>query len=148
VTRNPDYAVDGADESDNYNVDVVTVNDQYKALVAGLRLAAASSSQQLAALPEYVCVTDEVASTFGDAFMLVPQLVRAGLVCEDAARALETLDRFFENAPDDSNVVPSDILKHDPFWAEARRLAAVALDALGEPPQPLELCGIAWIKGS
>jgi hypothetical protein len=45
----------------------MTPEDQYRLLVDALRLVAASADEQVYSLRDFVCVTDEVATTFGDA---------------------------------------------------------------------------------
>lgn len=125
----------------------MTPKDQYDLLVDSLLLVAASADEQVSALPDFVCVTDEVATTFGDAFLLVPQLERAGLVSPDAGSALRVLDEFFERMPDDGSLADAESLKAHPFWAEARRLAEEALRKLGEEKRPPRLSGIQWERG-
>jgi hypothetical protein len=72
-----------------------------ESLVDSLRLAAAAPEQQISALPDFVSVTDEVGTTFGSAYLLVPQLEEFGRISADAAIALKRLDDFFEAMPKD-----------------------------------------------
>jgi len=120
---------------------------QYEMLVDSLRLAAASAKEQVEALPEFVSVTDEVGTTFGNAYLFVPQLVEVGRVSTRAAIALKRLDDFFEAMPKDGSIAPDETLRNHPFWAEARRLAAEALEALGEEKRPPNLEGVAYVPG-
>lgn len=124
----------------------MTPKDQYSLLLDSVLLVAASADDQVSALPDFVCVTDEVASTFGDAFLLVPQLERAGLVAAEAAHALRALDEFFERMPDDRPLAEPESLKDHPFWTEARRLAGIALNKLGEERRPPQLSGTEWVR--
>ncbi len=125
----------------------MTPKDQYTLLVDSVLLVAASAEEQVSALPDFVCVTDEVATTFGDAFLLVPQLEGAGLVGINAAHAPMTLDEFFEQMPDDPDLAEPESLQNHAFWAEARRLAGLALNELGEKKRPPELSGTEWVIG-
>jgi hypothetical protein len=43
-------------------------------------MVAASAEEHVSSLPNFVCLTDDVATMFGDAYLLVPQLQRAGRV--------------------------------------------------------------------
>jgi len=125
----------------------VTPNDQYILLLDSVLLVAAPADDQVSALPDFVCITDEVSTTFGDAFLLVPQLERAGLIATEAAHALKALDEFFERMPDDPALAEPESLKDHPFWAEARRLAGAALDKLGEEKRPPRMSGTEWVRG-
>ena len=125
----------------------MTPSDQYSLLVDALRLVAISAEAQIASLPDFVCVTDEVATTFGDAYLLVPQLERGGLVSTAAAVALERLDDFFEAMPEDDALAEPESLSSHPFWAKARTLAADSLRLLDEEVRPPELSTIRWVKG-
>ncbi len=120
--------------------------EQLEMLVDGLRLLAASADEQVQALPNYVCVTDEVISNFSDAYLLVDQLERAGLVDAAAADALKAVDDHLERMPEDDALAESVSLKSHPFWAEARRLALVALAAMGQPSGPLGLRYVSYVK--
>lgn len=122
-------------------------DDQHRLLVEALRLVAASAEEQLSLLPDFVCVTDEVATTFGDAYLLVPQLQRAGLVSPAAAAALKSLDDFFVAMPKDASIGETESLGSDPFWARARTLAAESLRLLNEEQRPPDLAGVTWVKG-
>lgn len=125
----------------------MTPEDQYAMLIAALRLVAASSEEQVSLLPDFVCVTNEVATTFGDAYLLVPQLERAGLVSPDAAAALKRLDDYFEAMSEDESFADVESLGTHPFWADSRTLAAESLRLLGEEGRPPDLSGIKWVKG-
>jgi len=125
----------------------MTPEDQYRQLVDSVLLVAASADEQVSSLPTFVVVTDEVATTFGDAFLLVPQLESAGLVSTDAASALRELDNHFEGMPDDDRLADPASLRDHPFWEDARRLAMDALAKLGEDKGPPRLSRITWIRG-
>jgi hypothetical protein len=121
--------------------------DQYRLLVEALRLMAASPEEQVSSLPDFVCVADEVATTFGDAYLLMPQLERAGLVSQDAALATRRLDDLFEAIPKDGSLADQESFTTHPFWSQARSLAAEALQRLGEETRPPDLSAITWVRG-
>ncbi|MBK6686011.1 MAG: hypothetical protein IPG45_16175 [Deltaproteobacteria bacterium] len=110
-------------------------------------LVAATADQQISALPEFVAATDEVATTFGDAFLLVRQLEHTGLVSSEAASALRELDEHFERMPDDGRLADPASLRDHPFWESARRMATDALKRLGEEKRPPKLPGTKWVRG-
>jgi hypothetical protein len=120
---------------------------QYEMLVDSLQLVAASSEQQTAALPAFVCATDEISTTFGDAFLLVPQLHQAGLVPDDGVSALRQLDTFLASCPNVGDIVERQSLKTHPYWEEARKLATRALEALGEAKKMPRVRHAAWVRG-
>lgn len=116
-------------------------------LVASLLLVAAPAEQQILSLPDFVVVTDEVVSMFGDAYLLVRQLNHAGLISSDALSALRELEEYLESMPHDERLQYSDSLSDHPFWKEARRLALFALTKLGEEMRPPSFPGTTWVKG-
>lgn len=117
---------------------------QYSILVQSLRLVAASPQDQRAAMPDFVSVTDEVATTFGDAFLLVPQLERVGRVGDRCTTYMRRLDAHLGAMPHEEVADPASLDDH-PFWAEARRLAREALASLGEAVSLLDLRHLAWL---
>lgn len=101
---------------------------QHHMLVDSLRLVAAPPEAQVAALPDFVCLTCELTSLYTDAYLLVPQLEEANLVTGDGSAALRRLDAFFREMPEDVECFDGRSLPTHWFWAEARRRAA---DAFG-----------------
>jgi len=69
-------------------------------IVNALRLAALPAQKQVAALPEFVHVPDEVALIYDDGFGLVPQLQEANAITPSQAGALRELDQLDAGAPD------------------------------------------------
>lgn len=125
----------------------MTPKDQYDVLVDSVLLVAASAAEQVSALPDFVVVTDEVATMFGDAMLLAPQVERAGLVSSDAATSLRELDQHLERISDDDRLADPASLRDHPFWEEARRLATAALARLGEAKRPPTFPGTSWVRG-
>ena len=108
----------------------MTPQQQYSLVISGLKLLAASAEKQRSSLPDFVCVADEVIGDFSDAYLLVGQLRKAGLIDARAAETLERLDEFLATVPQDGSVSDAQALECHPFWQRARELAAVALDTL------------------
>jgi len=126
----------------------MTPRQQYDSLVESLRLVAAPYDEQVAAVPAFADLADEVATTFGDAYLLVPQLVRRGFVSEGAAGAIKRLDDWFCEMPRDGSVAGNNSLRYSPFWSAARVLACEALAALKEEMRPPDLRHIFYEEGS
>ncbi len=124
----------------------MTPENQYNLLLDSILLVASSADEQLSSLPDFVVVTDEVATTFGDAFLLVPQLERAGIISTDVVSALRKLDSHFNRMPDEDALMDPASLRDHPFWEEARRLATEALAKLGEEKRPPNLSGTIWVR--
>lgn len=124
----------------------MTLDQQYSALVESLRLVAAPADLQVCILPDFVSVTDEVSTTFGDAFLLLPQLECAGRVSARASAAVKELDSWFAGMPTDGSIAPAESLAAHDFWRSARELAATALEGLGEDVKPPDLTHINWVE--
>lgn len=117
---------------------------QYRLLVESLRLVAAQPSVQLRLIPEFAIAGDEIATTFDDAYLLLPQLEGAGEVGRDAAGWIRKLDAWFEGLCGNEALGQSSWVAEDPFWEEARRLAGQALLELHEPLAEPVLAHISW----
>lgn len=124
----------------------MTAAEQYELVVDGLRLLAASGPDQLRALPGFVVVTDEILSTFGDAFLLVPQLERAGLIGDSGGAAIRELDAWLDSMPTDGSLAEASTLESHDFWAQARTLAGRALLSLGEEIRLPSLRQTTWVQ--
>ena len=124
----------------------MTPERQLRSVIESLQLVAAPASVQLSVLPEFVSATDEVATTFGDAYLLVPQLVRAGRISPDAAACISRLDAWFAGMPTDGSVADAATLESHEFWETARKLAVDALTALGEKARKPDLSHIFWTE--
>lgn len=122
--------------------------DQYEFVVDSLQLVAADADAQIAAVPKFASPTDEVATTFGDAYLLVPQLVRARMVPEVAAEAMRGLDEWFGQMPTDGSVAEASTLGSHPFWSRARSLARKALAIMNVPLRPPQQSHISWMEGN
>jgi hypothetical protein len=112
-------------------------------LVSALQLLAADYDEQVAVLPDYVHVPDELALHFDDAMVLVPQIQAGGLIDESAVRAIEGVDQALRDVPEWT----LDALRTDPGGATVRHRAREVLDHLGEPRGPIDLSFTTYVSG-
>ena len=124
----------------------MTPEQQLHYIIESLRLVAAPAELQISVLPDFVSPTDEVSTTFGDAYLLVPNLVRLDLIRKDAAGRLADLDAWFEKMPTDGSICETESLKTHEFWQIARNLANDALLALEQEFRKPDLSFIGWIQ--
>lgn len=124
----------------------MTPKQQLQSLIESLQLLAAPAELQLSILPNFVIATDEIATTFGDSYLLVPQLVRHGYIGVDAADQLAKLDSWFVDLPNDGSISDPESLKSHEFWASARILATETLKLLNEELRPPDLSNINWVE--
>lgn len=119
-------------------------------VVDALRLAALPAEQQIAFLPDFVHVPDEVALLYDDAWVRVPWVRDAGLLTDDQYEALARLDRHYEqmtNAAEKDWLWTVEAMQGDDRWTTSRQLATDALAALGRQPAPPQFPGTAWVRG-
>lgn len=125
---------------------MLTSNQRFRYVVESLRLVAAPAVQQMSVLPDFVSATDEVSTTFGDAYLPVPQLVAEGMIGSEAAALLASLDDWFDRMPTDGSICGNESLGTHEFWETARRFANAALRSLGEEAGKPELSHIGWVE--
>ena len=125
---------------------MLTSNQRFRYVVESLRLVAAPAVQQMSVLPDFVSATDEVSTTFGDAYLLVPHLVAEGMIGSEAAALLASLDDWFARMLTDGSICGEDSLGTHEFWETARRLANAALRSLGEEAGKPDLSHIGWVE--
>ncbi len=96
-----------------------------------LRLLAARFPDQVAALPDFVVVADEVALVFDDVYSALDPAELPAVV-RDELRELDV--RLAEMSEDPSSELwTTSALEHDPRWEWIRARARHALDLLGLP---------------
>ena len=124
----------------------VSDRERYEMLVESIQLIAAPYETQKSILPEFVCIQDELSTTYGDhAYLLVPELARLGFLDERTVKKLDALDDHFAAQVEDiiykrktqNNLSAEEdfaeiSLEAHPFWVEARRLACEILDLMNE----------------
>jgi len=120
-------------------------------MIQALRLLAADFENQIKALPDYVCIPDEVALTFGDAFLLLDQIREANLVSEQQSAAIEEIDDYLDviqSKTDTDNPWTLEAMKTSCDWQHLRVLARKALVLLGESPDAKPDLGyITYVPG-
>lgn len=91
-------------------------------------------------------MTDEVISSFSDAYLLIGGLRRAGLIDSRMAAAIERVDDHVEQIPADETLADSASLETHVFWAQARVLALEALSAMSLPVGPALLRHVRYVE--
>ena len=112
-------------------------------VVSALQLVAAEAGEQVAALPAFVHVPDEVALTFDDAMALVPHLLAAGLLDDAAVAQLVALDTALQ-----AITVWSVAALHDEAaWHDVRQRARALCRQLGLARGPIDLSWGVYVPG-
>lgn len=117
-------------------------------VVDALRLVALPADEQIAALPDFVDVPDEVLQLYEDAWVLVPQIREAGLLSDEEHEALARLDRHhttLAGIDEHDGFWTAEGMRNDERWARSRQLAREALDCLGRPLGKPAFRGVTWI---
>ena len=117
-------------------------------LVDALRLVALPADEQVAALPPFVHVPDEIVLYYDDAFQRLPGVLEVGVLREDQAEPLRALDELFAemtDAPDKAWVWTLPAVENDQRWARTRTLAVAALTAVGAVPDQPQFASTVWM---
>lgn len=121
------------------------------ALAETLRLLALDPEGQVAALPDYVAVADELALTWSDVEITLDRLVADHQV-EEAARceALDEISVFFEERSGEEHAAwwTTEAVERDEGWETVRLLARAALSRLGLEQRAPLLDWISYVPGS
>lgn len=117
-------------------------------LVEAIRLLAADTEIQFSILPDFVCVPDELAITFCDAYdvlsIYLPQIW--GLETSSLCGAISTaFDTMTAEAPED--FFSETAVRHDQRWQDIREQARVILTKLNLPITTPDLCWITYVRG-
>ena len=94
-------------------------------------------------MPHFVDVANEIAQSYDDAWVLVPQIREAGLLTEEQYASLVRIDRHFSEMSE--SLWTTDAVREHPHWQHSRELAAEALSLLGRSPGRPRFEGITWI---
>jgi len=116
-----------------------------EALIESLRLMAADYETQVAALPQFVCVADEIATTYDETYLLVDQIVAAGLIDPAIVARFANIDEQTEAMSERTELWTLDTLRTAPEWQNLRTQARDILAALGESPRPPSLEWITYV---
>jgi len=126
-------------------------DDRYYAkLIDVLRHLASDYETQVAVLPDFVVVADELAENFDLVFIqLADKIERAGLISHNTWLRLKALDDHFGRMSDqeDKRIWTLDALRDDPEWADIRAEAKSILRQMGEKEGRPDLSWNVYIGG-
>jgi hypothetical protein len=103
---------------------------RFHLVISGLKLVACEFEDQMKSLPSFVCHEDEVANTYSDGCLLVPQLIREGIIPTELQAAFDSLDQHFTDMPKSKLVWSLEGLETQPEWQSAREMARSILGKL------------------
>lgn len=123
-----------------------TIGFAYDCLVEALCLAALPAADQVAVLPEFVHVEDEIALVFDDANALSPQLLSAGVLDDAVFEGLRELDELLAREVDSTMWAAGALATH-PSWAAVREASLGVLSLLRQPLRKPAFATTRWIRG-
>ena len=118
---------------------------QYKSLVESLRLLASSYENQLSYLPDFVDIQDEVVTTFGDTFLLLPQLIESDFLSMKAIASIVRCFNWMDMTVRNESISDLESFKNHESWQKVRLFADKALEDMGEEKKKPDLSYINWI---
>jgi|GEM_PF-4659103 len=118
----------------------------YRSLIDAVRLVASDYSQQVAVFPNFVCVPDEIASIYGDAYLAARHIVPDSEPRPTVSRALAELDEQFDQMSKDSELWTLEALSNQPEWENSRATARRILSELNEALVPPTLDWITFVR--
>ncbi len=103
-------------------------------LVECLQLLAADYETQVATLPSYVHIPDELALNYHDCILLMDQITKSGLLNERVATRLTELDSELAemSGANHASLWTLNALMHDDTWNGIRQQAIEILSLLGQ----------------
>lgn len=116
----------------------------YKKLIESLKLVASSANIQTKSLPQFVVITDEIALTYHDAFLMLPQL--KNMIPIAVIDKLQKLDCLFDEMSEFESLWSIESLKEHVCWEECRALAKESLDALGVKYSEPDLSFMSFVE--
>ncbi|RNC83389.1 MAG: hypothetical protein ED557_11910 [Balneola sp.] len=105
---------------------------QYKLLVESLNLLASSYENQKNSLPDFTEVKDEIIASFGDAFLLLPQLIEQDFLSKKAIASIIRCFNWMELAARNDSVSDLESFINHETWSKVRELAGEALKDMNE----------------
>jgi len=120
-------------------------NEQYKSLIESLRLLALDQKEQLEVLPGYTCATDEIISTFCDAFLLLPQIIERDFISRQAIASIVRCFNWIDLLSRQENLHNIEALDTHEYWSKARGFARKALEDMHVKVEIPDLSYIKWI---
>ena len=120
---------------------------QRRLLVETTWLLAADFPIQVAALPDFVHVPDELLLEYDSAFALVPQLFEAGLLSSEQFALAEAFNTSLDAlVVDEDYEVALAAVERSPEWEAVREQARVLLAALGESLCPPDMSHAIYVR--
>jgi hypothetical protein len=119
-------------------------------LIQSLHLVAADAESQIAVLPPFVCVADEVALTYCDSYLLVNQIVEAGLLDRAFVPRLAAMEMQMSrmSGQEHTDLWTDKALRTRPEWESLRVQARAILADLGIELAPPDLGWITSVGGN
>jgi hypothetical protein len=100
-------------------------------LVEALQLVASDADVQVASLPNFVHVPDEIALTYWEAYQLTDELESKRVITPDLKAEMNRLNAHFDAMSLDKSLWTLDQLAMSPKWEETRVLARSILKRMG-----------------
>ncbi|MFA5947630.1 MAG: hypothetical protein WC806_01490 [Candidatus Gracilibacteria bacterium] len=106
-----------------------------KILIDALKNLASDYNDQIKAFPDFVCIPDELALNYYDAFLLSNQVLEAKLINKDQYKKIKKLDDYFDKLSGKKHIEfwKLDALKTDSRWEKARIMAKEILSSIKLP---------------
>lgn len=121
----------------------------YQMLIQAVQVVSANATTQMDVLPNWVHIPDEIVNIYNESYILVDQLIEAGLVSSYQVEALNNLHNHIHEMTlsRDTNLWTLEALKSHPKWDEMRVLAKNALKKLGVEIDRPNLGWVRYIPG-
>lgn len=126
----------------------MNLNQQYSILVQSLKLAAHNPETQISLLPSFVVVTDEIALTFEDGFLLATELKENNYISDSIFKYLVELDNLFNNMSNDKSIWSIEALINHYLWQQTRELAKLILNEMNETLDLVVLQNVTYIENN
>jgi hypothetical protein len=101
-------------------------------LLDALLILASGAETQIERHPEWTCRPDRLAPEYSDALLLMESCQQEALE-DDQLDALRAVEAALEESCSSADAWTASALRTDPRWREVRRVAGLALRALGQP---------------
>ena len=122
---------------------------QYLAqLLQATQLLAADYSTQRSLLPDFVHLPDELALIYGDAILLLDQIIQTELITTHQAVLFREIDGLLDSMEQQKYLWTEDALLSQAEWNTVRHKARNLLDSLGELVQTPNLTFIEYLPGT
>jgi len=104
-------------------------------LIESLRLLGSDFDVQVGVLPKFVHIPDEIALTYGDAFLLADQVLSAGRITQGQYSRLKEIDDVLDSMSghDYAELWTLEAMQNGPEWKRLRSMARETLQELGMP---------------